>query len=75
MFIETWRSWLHKGRNVLLKRYVLSLAKSNESRLGLSLCKVNIFRESNQETSITIGESVRDEDGELLLSLLKGFYY
>lgn len=75
MFIETWRSWLHKGRTVLLKRYILSLAKSNGSRLGLSLCKVNIFRESNQETSITIGESVRDEDGELLLSLLKGFYY
>ncbi|AOW07671.1 phosphoribosyltransferase-like protein [Yarrowia lipolytica] len=38
------------------------LAEKVAARLGLPLAKINIFRDSNRETSITIGESVRDED-------------
>jgi phosphoribosylpyrophosphate synthetase len=32
--------------------------------LGIELTKVMVLQYSNQETSVTIGESVRDEDGE-----------
>ncbi|ODQ76129.1 hypothetical protein LIPSTDRAFT_85 [Lipomyces starkeyi NRRL Y-11557] len=31
-------------------------------RLGIELAKIAVFQYSNQETSVTIGESVRDED-------------
>lgn len=39
--------------------------KSNRgcSRLGIELTKIMVLQYSNQETSVTIGESVRDEDG------------
>jgi phosphoribosylpyrophosphate synthetase len=32
--------------------------------LGIELTKIMVLQYSNQETSVTIGESVRDEDGE-----------
>lgn len=35
------------------------------SRLGIELAKAMCLNYSNQETSVTIGESVRDEDGAL----------
>ncbi|KAI9227917.1 MAG: ribose-phosphate pyrophosphokinase 3 [Piptocephalis tieghemiana] len=38
------------------------LAALVASRLGVELAKVNVVKYSNQETSVTIGESVRDED-------------
>lgn len=38
------------------------LAKAVAARLGLDLAKVNVSQYSNLETSVTIGESVRDED-------------
>lgn len=38
------------------------------SRLGIALTKIMVLQYSNQETSVTIGESVRDEDGTLLLT-------
>ncbi|KAK9480880.1 phosphoribosyltransferase-like protein [Lipomyces japonicus] len=38
------------------------LAKLVSLRLGLDLAKIAVFQYSNQETSVTIGESVRDED-------------
>ncbi|KAG2180625.1 hypothetical protein INT44_003632 [Umbelopsis vinacea] len=38
------------------------LAKLVARRIGLELGKVNVLKYSNQETSVTIGESVRDED-------------
>jgi len=31
--------------------------------LGIELTKIMVLQYSNQETSVTIGESVRDEDG------------
>ena len=36
---------------------------TNASRLGIELTKIMVLQYSNQETSVTIGESVRDEDG------------
>ncbi|KAK9367743.1 phosphoribosyltransferase-like protein [Lipomyces kononenkoae] len=38
------------------------LAKLVSMRLGIELAKIAVFQYSNQETSVTIGESVRDED-------------
>lgn len=38
------------------------LAKAVARRMGLELGKVIVLKYSNQETSVTIGESVRDED-------------
>ena len=32
-------------------------------RLGIELAKTMSLNYSNQETSVTVGESVRDEDG------------
>lgn len=40
-----------------------SLTDSGEHRLGIELTKIMVLQYSNQETSVTIGESVRDEDG------------
>lgn len=34
-----------------------------EHRLGIEIAKTMSLNYSNQETSVTIGESVRDEDG------------
>jgi len=39
------------------------LAKLVARRLGIELTKIMVLQYSNQETSVTIGESVRDEDG------------
>lgn len=39
-------------------------AESND-RLGIELTKIMVLQYSNQETSVTIGESVRDEDGTM----------
>ena len=44
-----------------------TLAKLVADRLGIELTKILVLQYSNQETSITIGESVRDEDGPSLL--------
>ncbi|RUS25567.1 ribose-phosphate pyrophosphokinase 3 [Jimgerdemannia flammicorona] len=38
------------------------LAKLVASRMGMDLAKVMVMKYSNQETAVTIGESVRDED-------------
>ncbi|KAK9450438.1 phosphoribosyltransferase-like protein [Limtongia smithiae] len=38
------------------------LARLVSMRLGIELAKIAVFQYSNQETSVTIGESVRDED-------------
>ncbi|KAJ1981463.1 ribose phosphate diphosphokinase subunit prs4 [Dimargaris cristalligena] len=38
------------------------LAQLVASRLGMELSRVSVTKYSNQETSVTIGESVRDED-------------
>ena len=49
-------------------------------RLGIELTKILVLQYSNQETSVTIGESVRDEDGMRLTTnivyppSLKPFY-
>ena len=39
------------------------LAKQVADRLGIELAKTMSLNYSNQETSVTVGESVRDEDG------------
>jgi ribose-phosphate pyrophosphokinase len=39
------------------------LAQAVAKRLGIELVKIMVLQYSNQETSVTIGESVRDEDG------------
>lgn len=44
------------------------LAKLVADRLGIELTKIMVLQYSNQETSVTIGESVRDEDGKLCFS-------
>ncbi|CCH46593.1 Ribose-phosphate pyrophosphokinase [Wickerhamomyces ciferrii] len=38
------------------------LAEKISKKLGLPLSKIGVYQYSNQETSVTIGESVRDED-------------
>lgn len=42
-----------------------TLAKQVADHLGIELSKVLSVQYSNQETAVTIGESVRDEDGML----------
>jgi ribose-phosphate pyrophosphokinase len=42
------------------------------TRLGIPLSKVNVYRDSNRETSITIGESVRDEDVYIITQIGSG---
>lgn len=42
------------------------------SRLGIDLTKVLVVQYSNQETSVTIGESVRDEDVFIIQSTAPG---
>jgi len=44
------------------------LAKLVADRLGIELTKIMVLQYSNQETSVTIGESVRDEDVFILQS-------
>ena len=39
------------------------LAKLVGDRLGIELAKIMVLQYSNNESSISIGESVRDEDG------------
>ena len=46
---------------------VIVLTEPLPSRLGVELTKILVLQYSNQETSITIGESVRDEDGIIIL--------
>jgi len=48
------------------------LAKQVAERLGIELAKTMSLNYSNQETSITIGESVRDEDVFILQSTAPG---
>lgn len=38
------------------------LAELISQRLGVPLSKVGVYQYSNKETSVTIGESIRDED-------------
>ncbi|EON67754.1 ribose-phosphate pyrophosphokinase 3 [Coniosporium apollinis CBS 100218] len=49
-----------------------SLAKLVADRLGIELTKILVLQYSNQETSVTIGESVRDEDVFILQSTAPG---
>ncbi|OCK83221.1 ribose-phosphate pyrophosphokinase-like protein 1 [Lepidopterella palustris CBS 459.81] len=44
------------------------LAKLVADRLGIELTKILVLQYSNQETSVTIGESVRDEDASAHLT-------
>merc|ERR1711977_544446 len=44
------------------------LVKAVANRLGIELTKIMVLQYSNQETSVTIGESVRDEDVFVLQS-------
>ncbi|KAF2114691.1 ribose-phosphate pyrophosphokinase-like protein 1 [Lophiotrema nucula] len=48
------------------------LAKLVADRLGIELTKILVLQYSNQETSVTIGESVRDEDVFILQSTPPG---
>lgn len=48
------------------------LANLVAERLGIELTKILVLQYSNQETSITIGESVRDEDVFILQSTAPG---
>merc|ERR1712000_585956 len=48
------------------------LAKAVANRLGIELTKIMVLQYSNQETSVTIGESVRDEDVFILQSTEPG---
>lgn len=51
------------------------LTRTSLCRLGIELTKIMVLQYSNQETSVTIGESVRDEDGmSLVLILLSTIY-
>jgi ribose-phosphate pyrophosphokinase len=43
-------------------------SRADRHRLGIELAKTMSLNYSNQETSVTVGESVRDEDGTFLLS-------
>ncbi|KAL0260431.1 ribose phosphate diphosphokinase subunit prs4 [Diplodia seriata] len=49
-----------------------TLAKLVADRLGIELTKILVLQYSNQETSVTIGESVRDEDVFILQSTAPG---
>jgi ribose-phosphate pyrophosphokinase len=49
-----------------------TLAKLVAQRLGIELTKILVLQYSNQETSVTIGESVRDEDVFVLQSTAPG---
>ncbi|KNG44959.1 ribose-phosphate pyrophosphokinase 4 [Stemphylium lycopersici] len=48
------------------------LARLVADRLGIELTKILVLQYSNQETSVTIGESVRDEDVFILQSTPPG---
>ncbi|EPE30566.1 PRTase-like protein [Glarea lozoyensis ATCC 20868] len=48
------------------------LAKQVADRLGINLAKTMSLNYSNQETSVTVGESVRDEDVFILQSTAPG---
>ncbi|KAK6360152.1 hypothetical protein TWF730_006305 [Orbilia blumenaviensis] len=48
------------------------LASLVAQRLGIELTKIMVLQYSNQETSVTIGESVRDEDVFILQSTAPG---
>lgn len=51
-------------RSVLPSRRPIDMAKVlTFQRLSIDLTKIMVLQYSNQETSVTIGESVRDEDG------------
>ncbi|KAI1405542.1 ribose-phosphate pyrophosphokinase 3 [Hypoxylon fuscum] len=49
-----------------------SLAKAVADRLGIEIAKTMSLNYSNQETSVTVGESVRDEDVFILQSTAPG---
>ncbi|CAZ83523.1 unnamed protein product [Tuber melanosporum] len=49
-----------------------TLARKVADRLGIDLTKVLVVQYSNQETSVTIGESVRDEDVFIIQSAAPG---
>ena len=42
----------------------------DNDRLGIEMTKIMVLQYSSQETSVTIGESVRDEDGTISLDPL-----
>ncbi|KAI5864301.1 ribose-phosphate pyrophosphokinase 3 [Durotheca rogersii] len=49
-----------------------SLAKAVADRLGIEIAKTMSLNYSNQETSVTVGESVRDEDVFIIQSTAPG---
>lgn len=59
VFADAWANCLGV---MLLKEEQLMI-----SRLGIELAKTMSLNYSNQETSVTVGESVRDEDGVSLV--------
>ncbi|RVX75700.1 hypothetical protein B0A52_00056 [Exophiala mesophila] len=61
------RTELRKRRASSLRNHP-DLAKAVATRLGIELTKIMVLQYSNQETSVTIGESVRDEDVFILQS-------
>lgn len=56
----------------LLSNVSLTRSKTLFGRLGIELTKIIVLQYSNQETSVTIGESVRDEDVFVLQSTAPG---
>lgn len=49
------------GRNFCSRHMQVSVLTGR--RLGIELAKIMVLQYSNNESSISIGESVRDEDG------------
>lgn len=60
------------GGQQLLSKCVADVFKTLRARLGIELTKIIVLQYSNQETSVTIGESVRDEDVFVLQSTAPG---
>ena len=56
-------------------KYRIRLNGANEvviDSLGIDIAKTLSLQYSNQETSVTVGESVRDEDGQYLVLVTRG---
>ncbi|KAL1961452.1 hypothetical protein VTO42DRAFT_180 [Malbranchea cinnamomea] len=49
-----------------------ALARLIANRLGIEIAKTQTLNYSNQETAVTVGESVRDEDVFILMSTVPG---
>ncbi|CAO3567355.1 unnamed protein product [Mortierella alpina] len=58
----------HEQHQIFAGNSHVELAKLVARRLGIELSKAVVLKYSNQETSVTIGESVRDEDVYIIQS-------